>query len=132
MTKDIVAWLGELFGMQIDTAVYRFVQKHDLVYIIPAYIKSLLDIYPWYHVGIPVAKGKKLDYRPLHGLGTVLGRSANTRVYTMTDTQAQDYTNGKDLSVEDTYTDGRYILYRRDCAVSIGKVVNGMMKNKFL
>jgi NOL1/NOP2/fmu family ribosome biogenesis protein len=83
-------------------------------------------------VGVSVLKWSwSHDWRPDHAFGLVFGAQCTQNILHINDTQAQEYVMQKDFSV-DWEANGYRVLQRQWYGVWVGKIVDNVVKNKFV
>ena len=121
------------FGISIDTDYHSFGATKKYIIAFPSSIKGYLDQLTLEKIGIPVAKHQEgRNIRPVHGTGQLLGDDAQQHIIELDDEQMQKYCLHEDLDGFNEYEQRYYVLKRQGRGVSVGKVVNGTMKNKFV
>lgn len=132
--QDMVCrYLVDVWGIVVDRNHYLFVRTpHHICVTSPLYM-SAIGTAEFNRVGVPIVKlwSRVGDFRPLHQLGIILGTQATTNVLTLTQEQVQKYVLGEDFLCDTSLT-WFVILQFAGRGVGVGKVVNGMLKNKFM
>ena len=83
-------------------------------------------------VGVSIFKGSwPHDRRPEHAFWLIFGGQCKEHILPINDIQAQEYVMQKDLPLPEE-ENGYRILQRNGYGVWVGKVVDGILKNKFL
>ena len=129
--KQIKKFLADEFAIQAPDDML-FVRTPKYVY---ATIQKFADIRPYMacdRVGVPVLKWSgSHDRRPTH-IAWLLRWSQDTkRRITLTPDQVQTYVQQEDISFPD-HENGYYLLQREWYGVWVGKIVDWVLKNKFV
>lgn len=130
------------FWIQTDEKKHFFIQTPNAIYLTSPLVQtpslrgtkqsaSPLHIQK---TGIPIYEiGQRGNRIPTHHLGNILGHLATKNVIELTDDQAQDYADGKDMPVgTQNFASAFIILKRQTYGFSIGKIVDGKIKNKMI
>jgi len=130
-------WIKKSFWFELDPTKYLLAASKEKVYLTTP---SFVDIQQNLHcekVWIPILKTDRIyGFRPTHYLGNILGHLAKKNVLELTDEQAQAYSEGKNLSLDDLPATGEdwtknYLMTWRGIWFSRAKLVDGEWKNKF-
>ena len=133
LQKEIWKLLKEWYEIEPISGV-SFVASKELVYVISQRFFGVKDFINFEKVGIPILKRTRGYIRPTHSLGNIFGKYARKNYISLDDAQAQEYALGKDLKnikVGGLSTD-YIILNRNKRGFSVGKLVNGVIKNKMI
>ncbi len=90
-------------------------------------------------IGIAIYKKTNDWLKPLHGLACTVWKRAKYNIISLTAEQAQRYTQKENINIEELWSqqqvlqEGKYYLLSVDqLMLSIGKVTQGIIKNKFV
>lgn len=122
------------YGIAIDTKKHFFVGTESQIYLTtPEYKKLHANLYTK-KIGIPVFKKDKNILIPLHGLWHALGHLATQNTITLWEQDLQKYADGYDRETDflPTTKSNFIILKYKNYGISVGKIVNSTIKNKFL
>ncbi len=135
--KEVKKYLKESFGIETNSNHF-FVSTKDTIYVTTPKIVDILAFLRCEKVGIPILKKTRDSFRPLHWLATTLGNLAEQNIIELNTKQVQQYTQGELLEVKDiteqnsTWTYPYRILFHQWLAVSISKIIDKKLKNKFI
>ncbi|USN56873.1 MAG: hypothetical protein H6766_07935 [Candidatus Peribacteria bacterium] len=137
--KTIARRLHDSFGIEVDLDNYAFVASQKTVFLTSPTILPYLNHARFEKVGIPIAKiltnkrTEEKDFIPLQHLANTLGHLATHHTISITPNQAQSYTEGETLDIDQMLEDRTYYLIHVDgLPFSLGKVIDGKIKNKFV
>lgn len=143
---DISPWLQTLvtnrlmtdFGIRIDPTQHLFIATPKQIYITSPLYAAFHLTFPIQKTGIPLyKKDEKGLRRPLHGIGQILGSLATTNTISLSASERALFSQGRDLDWPTApgtqpITPGFKILLFEKKWVSLGKLIPGTLKNKFL
>lgn len=134
LQTTIAQLLKDDYGIFIDTTKYFFVGTESQIYLTtPEYKELHANLYTK-KIGIPIFKKDKKLLIPLHGLWTTLGDLATQNTIDLAELDLQNYADGYDRETNfiPTSKNNFVILKYKKYGISVGKIVNGTIKNKFL
>lgn len=126
--------LRDDFGIIIDASKHFFVATESQIHLTsPEYKKTHTALYTK-KIGIPIYKKDKATLIPLHGLWQILGHLATKNTVTLWEQEAQKYADGFDGETDflPTTNNNFVIIKHKKYWISVGKIINGTIKNKFL
>lgn len=138
LQKKVTKRLADYFGIDIDPRIHYFMATKEKLYLCSPDIKHVLPHLHSEKIGVPIAKIDRAVYRPTHHLGNILWHTAKKQTLEVSDEHMQAYVlwNNIPLSELDTsslHDEKKYvILTRKERWMSIGKLVNDEVKNKFI
>lgn len=134
LQSEVRHHLQEEFGIEKNED-YFFISTPNNIYITSSTYQNLPDSLKnnaW-KIGIPIYDIWRTNNRiPNHHLWNILGHLATKNVIELTDQQAQDYSDHKDIPTTPTDQSKFIILTRKTFGFSIGKIVDGRVKNKMI
>ena len=134
LQTTIAQLLKHDYGILIDTTKYFFVGTESQIYLTtPEYKELHANLYTK-KIGIPIFKKDKKLLIPLHGLWHTLGHLATQNTITLWEQDLQKYADGYDGETDflPSTKNNFIILKYKNYGISVGKIVNGTIKNKFL
>jgi len=130
--KQVKNYLEDSFGLPIDSEKYLFVRTPKHVYVTSPMFRAMHGIMAFDRVGLSILKWAwSHDWRPEHAFGLVFGGQCRKNILPIDDAQAQDYVAQKDLSIAQE-PNGYRVLQRQWYGVWVGKIVDNVLKNKFV
>lgn len=137
LTKEVQSYIKESFWIVVDDEQYAFAASKENVYVTSPQIEKLLNKIPLTKIGIPILKTTRDWFRPLHGLWLVLGHLATKNTVELTDEDMELYSNMADIHMWEALLsqnslDWFVIIKRKNYGISVGKVMDWMIKNKFI
>jgi len=137
LQQEANEWIYKNFGFELDPEKYLLVATKEKVYLTTPAFNDIQEHLHCEKVGIPLLKKDRFFwFRPTHYLGNIFWHLATKNVLDLTDEQAQIYSEGKNLTVENIAqgNDAKqkdYLLTRRGIWFSRTKWVKWEWKNKF-
>lgn len=125
------------YWIKIDPKKYLFISSQKQIYLTtPQYLKIHWKIFTektW----VPVFKRNKEELIPLHGLWNCLWHIATKNVLTLPPDILQKYSEHHDVQVENDWwsvtNENKFVILRyKEYWFSVGKIVDGYIKNKFI
>lgn len=130
--KQVKNYLEDMFGLTIDTDKYLFVRTPKHVYVTSPMFRHMHGIMAFDRVGVSILKwAGQHDRRPEHGFGIIFGSQCQKNLLQLSPEQVQDYVAQKDLSTS-WEPNGYRILQRQWFGIWVGKIVDDVVKNKFV
>jgi 16S rRNA (cytosine1407-C5)-methyltransferase len=130
--KQVRQYMEQNFWLTIDTDKYLFVRTPKNVYVTSPIFRQLHGMMAFDRVGISILKWSwPHEWRPEHWFGLVFGTACSKNILSINDSQAQDYVMQKDLPIT-WEVNGYRVLQRQWYGVWVGKVVDNVLKNKFV
>lgn len=125
------------YGIKVDPTEYFFISSQKQVYLTtPQYLQLHWKIRTektW----VPIFKRNKDELIPLHWLGNCLWHLATNNRLSLPEDVLQKYSEWMDIQVDSEWwmvsSENKYVLLtHKDYWISVGKVVDGYIKNKFI
>lgn len=129
--------LKQDYGIDINPNEYFFISSQKQIYLTsPLYLQlhgNIRTEKTW----VPIFKWNKDELIPLHWLGNCLGHLATKNRLSLPEDVLQKYSEWGDIPVNSEWwimnNDNKYVvLTYKDYWISVGKVVDGYIKNKFI
>jgi len=138
LQKKLAKRLDEWFGIKIDEKKHFFVATKEKAYLCSPTFKNISPQLNAEKMWIPIAKlDRLLWFRPTHHLGNMLGHLATKHVVHVSADQMQQYSEWKNIPLEELilpkiHPENRYLILQWEWyGMSIGKIVDDVVKNKF-
>ena len=137
LQKKVWKRMDENFGIKTDENIHRFVSTKEKVYLCSPVFRDISPQLNAEKMWIPVAKIDRYGYRPTHYLWNMLGHLATKHVVEFTKEQIQTYSERHDVPLADIdlpklQENNRYLIIQRNgYGMSVGKMVDDIVKNKF-
>lgn len=135
--------LKESFGITFDLKKYGIIEGKHKLNLTDASVRELVTWSVWFQeCGIPLLKPTGKTFTLEHEIAIALGHLATKNTIELTAEELQRYCLGEDISIEDktiiahdkaslAICNGYYILMHGGLWVGVGKIVAGVIKNKF-
>lgn len=105
-------------------------QRDKELWLFPEAFSAIKDKIKYARLGIQVGTIHKNGVRLNHEFATVFGSQCNSNVFALTQSQANDYFQGKDIRLDTvTSATGEVVLTLCGCAVGLGKWQKNKIKN---
>lgn len=130
--------LNQDFGISINPLDHLFVSSQKKIFLTHPDYKKIHDKIYIEKTWIPIYKiNNNWERSPLHGLGQCLGHLATKNILDIWLDHIQKYSEWFDITYEEAFgivtTKNRYCIIKVDnYAISVGKIVDGTIKNKFI
>lgn len=145
LRKDVDTFLDKMFWIRLDPTLHNVASTKERVYLTSPDLEKVQQHLHFEKVWVPVLKVDRLFwFRPTHFTGKMLWHLATKNFITLTDEQAQTYSDSKNLQFDEIdmslqterYSSDRdkqkdHLLLWRWTWFSRTKVVNGEFKNQF-
>lgn len=130
--KQVKNYIETIFGCVVDTEKYLFVRTPKHVYVTSPTFRAMHGIMAFDRVGVSILKWSwSHDWRPEHAFWLVFGSQCSENILHVDDAQVQEYVAQKDLAMS-WEPNGYRILQRNGYGVWVGKIVDNVLKNKFV
>lgn len=130
--KQVKKYIEDTFGCIVDSEKYLFVRTPKHVYVTSPMFRHMHGIMAFDRVGVSILKWSwSHDWRPEHAFGLVFGAQCTQNILPIDAMQAQEYVAQRDLVVAEE-TNGYRVLQRQWYGVWVWKIVDGVLKNKFV
>ncbi len=125
------------YGIDIDPTKYFFISSQKQIYLTSPLYLQLHGKIRTEKTWVPIFKWNKDELIPLHWLGNCLGHLATKNRLSLPEDVLQKYSEWGDILVNSEWwivnNDNKYVvLTYKDYWISVWKVVDGYIKNKFI
>lgn len=139
LQKRISNYLNQEFGIKIIETAHFFVANRNQVYLVSPKFLEIKELMHIERIWVPILKTYE-DWKllPLHGLGSILGNLSSKNFVEVDELIAQKYALWEEIHLWEIswwkYTPSSefIILQRNGYGVWIGKIVNWMIRNKYI
>jgi 16S rRNA (cytosine1407-C5)-methyltransferase len=115
---------------EITTLAGILMQRDKELWLFPEGFEALQNKIKYARLGIQIGIIHNNGVRLTHEFATVLGNECKKNIYALTNTQANNYFNGKDIPLNETITaNGEVILSLCGCPIGLGKWQKNKIKN---
>ena len=98
--KRVDQWLTTTYGIRLDPVRHLLAASKEQIYLCSPDLLKLQGQLHFEKAGIPILKIDRDLYRPTHYLGNILGHLATKNFLTFDDETMQQYSEGKDVSLD--------------------------------
>ncbi|MEF2175447.1 MAG: hypothetical protein V3575_03150, partial [Candidatus Absconditabacteria bacterium] len=137
--KKIINHIEENYGIKIDKSEYHFFGIKDRVYVTSSKFLEIKDYIHFERVGVPIFKNvSEGGLKPLHYFAVIFGNKVTKNYITFDTDTTQKYASLEDvdlkLAIENVTTPkSKYIVIKwNGYGISVGKIINETVKNKYL
>ncbi|WP_096739738.1 16S rRNA (cytosine(1407)-C(5))-methyltransferase RsmF [Pseudoalteromonas atlantica] len=127
-TSSFMSELKKQFGLK--TLPGKLMQRDKELWLFPDGFEAVQNKIKYARLGIQLGIIHKNGVRLTHEFATVFGNECKSNTYALTNEQANDYFNGKDIRLEDvTKASGEVVLTLCGCPIGLGKWQKNKIKN---
>ena len=127
-TTSFMSELKKQFGL--NALPGKLMQRDKELWLFPDGFEAVQNKIKYARLGIQLGIIHKNGVRLTHEFATVFGNECKSNTYALTNAQANDYFNGKDIRLEDvTKATGEVILTLCGCPIGLGKWQKNKIKN---
>jgi len=127
-TTSFMSELKKQFGLKALPG--KLMQRDKELWLFPDGFEAVQNKIKYARLGIQLGIIHKNGVRLTHEFATVFGNECKSNTYALTNEQANDYFNGKDIRLEDvTKASGEVVLTLCGCPIGLGKWQKNKIKN---
>ncbi|WP_144392044.1 16S rRNA (cytosine(1407)-C(5))-methyltransferase RsmF [Pleionea sediminis] len=128
--QQIESYFQNHFGFSLQGLKDGLWIRENVIWYFPEGATKIISALKVERAGFKVAELHKNTIKSLHDFAIVYGHEFSKQLVELNSCQAKDYSQGKDISVQQLPDKGECLLTYRSIPLGFGKVVNNRIKNR--